>query len=325
MRARAVVLNAALSVATATWAPAVFAQGDAPTTEDRNAAAKDFADGDHAFKNGDYRAAAESYEAAYKILPHHAALWNAARSWHRAGDLPRAANLYAKYLQEAPPSARDRNSAIKALNELSPKVAHLQIHATDVQGVKVDGVPVQASDVYVTPGAHVVEGQTRDGRNVRQSQNVEAGDTVSVALLAPASAASALVAPLSTPAESQQTGPSHGWSPIIVYFGGAVTAVLAGITVWSGIDTLQRKDAFDQTPTQSGLDVGRQAQTRTNVLIVATAGVGVATGLAAIFLVDWHARSDGKTDSSPPPPASAGLRDVRLGVGPGALLLQGAF
>jgi hypothetical protein len=102
-----------------------------------------------------------------------------------------------------------------------------------------------------------------------------------------------------------------------------VTLVLTGITVWSGIDTLQRKDTFDQTPTQSNLDVGKQTQTRTNILIAATAGVGALTAAAAIFLVDWHGGSP-PGDASPPP-KDASLRHVRVGLGPGTLLLQGDF
>jgi hypothetical protein len=323
MRKRAVALGTTLcvGVAIASWSPLAAAQ-DAPSTDDRNEAGKDFADGDRAFKAGDYRAAAQAYEAAYKLMPHHAALWNAARSWHRAGDLPRAANLYAQYLQEAPASARDRNNALKALKELSPKLAHLEIHATDVQGVKVDGAAIRGTDVYVTPGAHVVEGQTRDGRAVRQSQNADGGQTVSVALVAPDVPAVPAPAQAAPPPEEPRS--SKKWSPIVVYFGGAVTLVLAGVTVWSGVDTLQRKDTFDKAPTQANLDVGMQTQTRTNVLIAATAGVGVLTAAAAVFLVDWHGSSGPERDGSPPA-AGAIFHDVKWGAGPGSLVVQGSF
>src|SRR5258708_39824655 len=79
-----------------------FAQGEGVSTasaDDRRQAAKDFADGDRAFKEGDYRGAAVAYERAYARVPHHSALWNAARAWQRAGELARAANHYAHYLR----------------------------------------------------------------------------------------------------------------------------------------------------------------------------------------------------------------------------------
>ena len=327
MLARAVVLSVALVAGTTALAAPAWAQGGSgATTEDRKQAAKEFADGDRAFKNGDFKAAAEAYERAYRALPHYSALWNAARAWYRASDYPRAANLYSKYLDEAPANARDRNNAIKALKELSEKLAHLQIHATDVQDVKVDGDAVSATDVYVTPGAHVVEGHTSDGKSVRQAQNVEAGSTVSVALMPAAATATTTAPPPPPPTAEPDKKKSHGLSPIVVVFGGAVTGVLGGITIWSGLDTLQQKDTFDQTPSQSNLDVGKQKQTRTNILIGATIGAGVLTAVAAVFLVDWKGSSSNKKDESPAEPAGASaIRNVRVGVGPGSMLVQGEF
>jgi len=325
MHTRPVVLGAALVVTAAAMTRPAHAQADGATTDDRKKqAGKDFADGDRAFKAGDFRGAAEAYERAYKRLPHHSALWNAARSWHRAGDLPRAANLYARYLDEAPASARDRNNAQKALTELAARLGHLQIHAAGLAGVKVDGDPVSTSEVYVTPGAHVVEGQASDGHTARQSQNVEPGDTVSVALVAPGGDAPA---PTPTAAAPPSAVPpsSRTWSPIVVYFGGAVTLALAGVTVWSGVDTLGQKDTFDKNPTRQNLDTGLQSQTRTNSLIAATAAVGILTGVAAVFLVDWHGgHASGATDGAAPP-KDATSRALRWGVGPGSVVLQGEF
>jgi hypothetical protein len=303
-----VATAAALAVA-----PAARAQGVATAgADDRRQAAKDFADGDRAFKDGDYRQAAESYERAYARVPHHSALWNAARSWHRAGELARAANLYARYLREAPAGARDRNSAQRAMNELSGRLARIEVHATDVADVQVDGQPLAGPSVFVTPGAHVVSGHAADGRAVRQSQSVEAGDVVSVALVPPP--APGVPAP-PPPAPAPERRASRGWSPIVVYFGGAVALALAGITVWSGIDTLQQKDAFDKAPTQNNLDVGRQKETRTNVLIAASAGVAALTAVTAFVLVDWHASTE-KRETGPA---------VQVGAGLGSLVLRGTF
>lgn len=315
MNARATgVLGAALFVALTASAAVgtrrAWAQtAPAASAEDRRQAAKDFAEGDRAFKDGDFRQAAESFERAYHRVPHHSALWNAARAWHRAGELARAANLYARYLREAPPNARDRNSAQRAVNDLSTRLARLEIHATDdIGSLKLDGEPLDARSVFVTPGAHVVEGRTRDDRPVREAQTVEPGDVVSIALAPPA-----VLAPKEPPPAPPAAHPAHGWSPIIVYFGGALTLALAGITVWSGIDTLQQKDAFDRSPTQNNLDVGRQKESRTNVLIAATSGVAALTALTAFVLVDWHGAGSHEGAS------------VQLGAGPGSLVLRGGF
>src|SRR5262249_30884250 len=75
------------------------------TAEARREAARKFGDATRAFDAGDYRRAGEGFEAAYQLAPHEDPLWNGARAWHLAGDLARAANLYARYLREAPPNA----------------------------------------------------------------------------------------------------------------------------------------------------------------------------------------------------------------------------
>jgi hypothetical protein len=289
------------------------------TADDRKQAAADFAEGDRAFKDGDFRRAAEAYEHAYQRVPHHSTLWNSARAWHHAGELARAANLYARYLREAPANARDRNSAQSALTELAGKLARLEIHATDVSSVQVDGQPLDAPSLFVTPGAHVVEGRTRDDRAVRQEPTVAAGDVVSIALVAPAAPSRGTPPP--PPPPPPPPGPtvdrrSHGWPPAVVYVGGAATVVLAGFTVWSGLDTVQQKNSFVQSPSQSSLDSGRSKEVRTNVLIGATAGVAALTALTAVVLVDWHGSSSHEKNAEP---------RVELGAGVGSLLLWGQF
>jgi hypothetical protein len=323
-RAPACVLVLALATPCATqavWIRTARAQPPPTTTaDDRRQAAKDFAEGDRSFAQGDYQHAAEAYDRAYKRVPHHDVLWNEARAWHRARELARAANTYARYLREAPAGARDRNSAQKALGELSTKLALLEIHADGLTAVVVDGRTVDGQSVYVTPGEHVVEGRTGDGKAVRQTPDVHAGDDVSVALVAPPEAPAPPPPPAPTPS-------SRTWSPLVVIGGGAATTVLAGLTVWSGLDTLSAKNAFQQDPTRVDLlDSGRQKETRTNVLLAATAGVGVLTGVAAAFFVDWHPQA--RTDPKDQRPAGALQPDgtqLRLGVGPGSITLQASF
>lgn len=342
MHRRARVLAAALSLATLLVTEVVAercagAQATASATataEERRLAAKDFVEGDHAFKEGDFRHAAECYERAYHRVPHYSALWNAARSWDHAGEPARAANLYARYLREAPPKARDRNSAQRLLRALSNRLARLEVHATDVTDVRVDGAPVDGPSVYVTPGEHVIEGKTSDGTVVRQPSSVQAGDVVSIALVPPAPgsavASATTAAPGATPPAAssapsgssptapdqappeEQPSSSRHWSPVFVYFGGAVTLALGGITVWSGIDTLQQKDNFDRNPTQANLDSGKDKEIRTNVLIGATAAVGVVTAVTALFLIDWKGHGRGESN-------------VQLGAGLGSLLVRGEF
>lgn len=279
-------------------------------SDDRKTGQREFAEGQRAFAKRDYRHAAESFESAYKHAPHPDALWNAARSWARAGEKARAANLYAKYLDQAPAKARDRNSATDALRDLSSQLAKLEIHATDVEDVTVDGDAVEGSSVYVTPGTHVIQGH-HGGEDVQKSQEAAAGAVVSVALVPPP--------PPPKPSEPPPEHRSHGISPGWVIAGVALTAGAGATLAWSGIDTLNEKKSFTAMPTQEKLEAGRTKQLRTNVMIGVTAGLGAITlGLAA-FAVDWHrwdkAKKEDKDDD----------KEVSVSVGPGSLLLRGKF
>lgn len=306
-----------------TPAAAAFAQSTSETSpDDRRQAAQDFAEGDRAFKTGDYRGAAEAYERAYRRVPHHSALWNAARAWHRAGELTRAANLYARYLREAPPNSRDRDSAQRSLNEISSRLARLEIHATDVGDVRVDGQPLEGTVIYVTPGAHVVEGHSSDEHVVRQEQNVRAGDTVSVALVPPntPTVAAPTQPPSSVTPPPKPNPATEGWAGLpkwTIYGGAGLTAVLAGLTVASGIDTNSQKTTFTNDPTQSNLDSGLDKEHRTNILLGITGGVAALTAVAAIFFVDWEGAPDAERHEPPP--------QVMFGVGPGSMMLRGEF
>src|SRR5690606_31868700 len=120
----------------------------------------------------------------YRLVPHHAPLWNAGRAWQRAGELTRAANTYAKYLREAPPEAPDRNKAITGLKEISPKLAHGRLHGTEVTDITADGQPVEAGEIYLLPGTHVFEGK-HGGETIRVTETIAAGESVSVAVVPP--------------------------------------------------------------------------------------------------------------------------------------------
>jgi hypothetical protein len=248
-------------------------------------AARQFAEGTRAFKAGDYRRAGESFEAAYATKPHHAPLWNGARSWHRAGELVHAANLYEQYLREAPPDAPDRDNATAALREVSQRTGRVELHAASgVRRPRIDGKEVVEPVLHVAPGEHVAEGDS-DAGPLRKTFDVGAGARVSVTLT-PAPAAVSEVPPRPPPPAAPE--PSSGLPPVVVLAGGVLTVAGGALTAWSGLDTVSQRDAFLGDPTQSRLDDAFSSQTRTNVLLGTTIGVAAITGVIAIFFTDWR-------------------------------------
>ncbi|WP_437957515.1 hypothetical protein WME76_40380 [Sorangium sp. So ce119] len=315
-----------------------------PRPDDARAAARAFEEGERAFRAGDFARAAAAFEAAYRAAPHASPLWNAARSWHRAGEIGRAANLYARYLREAPPDAPDRDAATAALGRIAPRLGRIDVYAPGARDVRVDEVPVEGASVHVNPGSHVVAGEV-DGQVLRRTEVIGAGEVRSVALVAPAPRepatalqdppaprpqAAAPAAPSTTPAAAAPGAgaPSAAapgaappparrpLSPAAVIVGAAVTALGAGLTVASGLDTIAARDAFDAAPTEENLAAGRGKQRRTNVLLGASIGLGALTGAAAIWLVEW---------GTPAAPPSAARHALALSLGPARLTLGGVF
>jgi hypothetical protein len=303
----------------------------ASQSADARAASRKFAEGERAFRSGDVTRAAEAFEAAYALAPHPDALWNAARAWHRAGEIARAANLYAKFLREAPASAPDRNSATTNLVQLSSRLGRLEIHASSVADVRVDDRAIEGTIVYVHPGQHIVRARRGD-QPLEETQTVRAGEVVSVAFAPPPSAPAALTAPAPpsspaleapagatprpaapapalTPAPATAERARSGWSPVVVWLGAGLSVAAGAVTAWSGFDTLSERDAFLSSPSQGELDSGRDKQLRTNVALGITGGLAALTAVTALFLVDWH---------------GAGARG-QVGLGPGSVGMRGSF
>lgn len=253
-----------------------------PTAEDREAA-KAFVEGQRAFTAGDFRRAASAFETAYARKPHHASLWNAARSWQKAGEDLRAVNLLERYLHEAPPDAPDRDSATAALADVGKRVGRVELHFVGVDEGRLDGEITTVTKVYVAPGEHVMSGSAA-GKPVRKVFTVESGQLLSVTLAAPDDKQAAVASP---PPPTK----AHGLPPWTVAVGGGLviaSGVLSGV---SGFDTVDKRDAFLDDPTQPRLDDAFASQTRTNVLLGTTAGVALVTAVIAAFFVDWKAEA----------------------------------
>lgn len=264
--------------------------------EGRRDAARAFAESTRAFDAGDYRRAAEGFEAAYALAPHEDALWNAARAWERAGEEARAANAYAHYLREAPPGARDRAAATSALKALSVKLARVELHVgAGVDEVSIDEDAVNGTTVFLVPGTHVFRANGKRGP-IETQHTLRAGETTSVVLAAPFEPTRAPTTAPTSPAalRPDTTEPTRrrGWSPTIVWIGGGLAVAVGALATWSGLDTLSALHAFEAAPTEELLASGRTKQLRTNLLIGGAAGLAVLTSAAALWLVDWQ---DGST------------------------------
>ncbi|HYP89364.1 MAG TPA: hypothetical protein VEQ59_14455, partial [Polyangiaceae bacterium] len=151
-------------------------------------------------------------------------------------------------------------------------------------------------------GAVTVRAGWSDNRSDSRRVQAEAGGSGEVAFTAPeVAAAPPVVKEQEPPAPAQAEPPPaevdeskfSGWSPAVFYAGAGLTAVLVGVTVWSGIDTIDNPGADKVKAVCASEDCqlyqdGLGRQHRTNALVGVTLGVGAATAVIGIFATDWH-------------------------------------
>ncbi len=287
----------------------------APRTPARKSGAEaDVSKANKALAARSFGAAAEGFEAAYEKDRNPKWLFEAARARQRNGDLAQAATHYARFLESAPESDKRRATAKRELASIGPKVGRLEIKAEGASLVTVDGAAIDATSaapIYVSPGGHLVE--ARFGEEIaKESATARAGEAVTVVLTPPAPPpppAEAVATPVldDKPATKERRKPLP---PLAVWIGAGATVVAGGLTIVSGLDVLHQKDAFDAERSRANLDAGKDKQLRTNILIGVTGAAAVLTGVAAIWLVDWHRGSASK---------------IEVGAGPSSITIRGAF
>lgn len=312
-----------------------------PTPAQIKVAAEAFDRGREAYKAEEYVEAAEQFEKADSNAPSSAALELAIRARDKAGELDRAATLMAlalrrhpddgNFLKIAPDLSRRAGEALFELNVTCDQPCDLT-----VGGKLIHGAPDIERRLYLTPGALTVRAGWSDNRSDSRQVQADKGGKGEIAFAAPVTAAAqamgkepdepAAQAPRAGDATRDQ-GPakSSGWSPAVFFVGAGLTAVAGGVTIWSGIDTVNNPgtEAVERECAGEGescqlYQEGLSKQRRTNVLIGVTAGLGVATALVGLLATDW---SGGKSAAAP----SAKLERPRLDIGPWATLDAGGL
>lgn len=278
--------------------------------EDVAAASAAFSEAQRAQLRGDYSRAAEFFELADQSAPSPAALRSAIRNREAAGQEVRAATLALRALERYPNDRETRELAEGTLSKLTPKLTKVKVTCDEpcqliVDGGLVTSAPVKEQDFFVTPGAHALEGRWSGRPALTRSLQGAAGDTLEVALEAPPApppepepvtlpaTAATSQGPTTessvtlTPLEAPPPYSRSGLSPAVFWTGVVLTAASGAALTWSGLDTLEKRDAYVANPTRERYDEGTKLELRTNVLAATTAVLGVSTILIGAFATDW--------------------------------------
>jgi hypothetical protein len=317
------------------------AQGDEPTPAELKAAAEAFDRGREAYKEEHFAEAAEQFERADGSAPSATALGLAIKARDKAGDLDRAGTLASLALERYPDDPEIQKIAPDVLQRAGASLFELKITCSEpcelADGTKiVHGVAAKQRTVFLTEGAHSLRAGFPDGRSESKSVDatVAGSGQLSFAGSAPEAAEAPQepepepVAPPPEPPKDEAPKSSGGLPPVLFFAGLGATAVAGGITIWSGLDTVNNPGA-DRVKAEcvkgdqecSIYKDGRARQMRTNILIGVTATLGVATGVVGA-LVNW---GGGSTEASTD--EAKGLRvEPWLAVGDGATVgARGTF
>lgn len=252
------------------------ARAQSPPPDESAIASQLFRAGAAAFERSDYAAAARAFEESNAHVPRGAALYNAALAWDEAKQIERAADGYAAALARPELEPRDAAEARKRLAVLEPKLGRVAITAPvggkiSIAHAERRAIPVE---VHVLPGRYDARVESADGTSVTRSVELAAGATTSIAVDVPPAQRVVIFPPRETaraPA-ADESDPKLTWG--IVGLGAG--AVLAGSSVFFGVQALDARDAFVASgeTSERAHDQSSTFRTAANVAWISAAVVG---------------------------------------------------
>jgi tetratricopeptide (TPR) repeat protein len=316
--------------ASASWVPLLIAalcsggaQAQAPAPVSAPAAAEADAlilQGLKLREQGQDAQALELFERAQELAPTPRALAQRALAEQALGDWVQAD----VHLREAlaaggdPWIAQHRVALDGALAVIGDHLGQLQINGgLDGAELRLDGqlvgrLPLLAP-LRVVVGRPLLEVTLPGHYPVRREITIKAGSlsTESIELAkvpAQPPAASTRVEQSAAMAGAEQTASDQrkggGLPPAVFWSAAGVTAVVGGVALWSGLNTVAKNDAYENyadpernpsatsEETERGFEAARSAQTRTNVLLAGTAVAAAATLAIGLFFTDWAASAE---------------------------------
>jgi len=309
-----------------------LAQADVsePTPEQVRLAAEAFDLGRQSYKDGRFAEAAEQFERADASAPSATALELALRSRDKAGDLDRAGTLAALALARYPNDENIAKIAPEVIERARAELFELSVTCGQpceiADGTKlVHGTAATTRTLFLAPGTHSLRAGFQGGRTEAKDVEATAGASGNVDFAtAVDTKAEPDEAPEPTPPPSPPPNPDadrkakqgHGLPPFVFWAAAGATVVAGGVTVWSGIDTVNNPGADKVKAECAAGDQncalykqGRSAQLRTNVLLGVTGALAIGTTVLAAVGIDWGG-------SHAPAPAGEDAGEAKLELTP---------
>jgi len=299
---------ASLAFALVTAASGVTVAHAAPSDADKILAKQAYDRGLEAHKKGDLKKAAEEFNKADTLAPSAVALQAALDAAIDADDVALGAELLERSKREpAPPGLA--SSITAAHMKFRGRAGRVRVKCPGGSSclAKLDDRPIEPEKIaWATTGQHTVVVQVDGGDAQTKLIDVNADQVIDVAPSAKKGAEPA-VRPAPAPVDNSQ--PSSGepvsvkhdvdggkkLPPIFVYAGIGATILGAGATAFFAIDTSNKHSDFENagceranfTNCQDLQEEGESAQRLTNILLVGTGVIAIATVVVGVVLTDW--------------------------------------
>jgi len=268
-----------------------------------------FEAGGRAFEKGDFESARQAFENALALRPHPVIRYNLALCWLREGKPSAAVRELSLVLADSATDPDLRSRSERDLHAAEHNLAHVTFELSDPEHevLEVDAAPVAAGvrELALDPGAHHVRIVSGASVLLDQDLDLATGERVELRVGERSRRIDVLVVPGAKPEPKPPVTPvtDHATRPLApVWFiaGASATAVLAGLTVWSGINTQRSFDDYQRrlpSLSQSAADQlvsdGHGRELRTNLLLSGTLLCAAGTAALGIWFVDFggHAKA----------------------------------
>jgi len=305
--------------------------------------------GTTAYLGEDFASAARWFEMANDLAPAAPALLQAIRAHRRAGNPLRAATLSLRLIHRFPEAEAEVTEAQSVIDALGEQFVRVEVTCDGECAVDLDGTLVGTPSFFLDPGTeHRVSAAFDTGQAEAQTVTGSPGQTETLHFVAPEPSFDAppqggeddnpVITVGSGSGSSAGSGSDStdddggGLGPGLFVTTLGLTVVSGVILAWSGVDTLNAADEYEQVAAEERaagqldfprasqmLEDGQSKETRTNALIGVTAGLAALTLVFAI-VTDWGG-SDDDADARVRPSGGVLAGDQRGGV----LGLEGAF
>jgi hypothetical protein len=297
---------------------------------DQASAEKNFRAGQQAYAQGNDRAAAVAFEAAFRDDPHGSAIYNAALARQLAGDAERAADDFDAALVQhernvAELTGVQATDARNRLRALEATLGRIDVSAPNGAMVSLpSSEPIRApARIHVAPGSYSVHIAWPNGQSVDRPVKVGQGQVVALGVTPPDEAPAP--SPDARPAPAEEASPSsghRGWTYAAAGVGGAgiVVGIVTGAMTLADKQTEEKycgasMNGITRCTNAQGVSAGNQGVTTGLVSTIGfvAGGAGIA---AAVILWLTEPRSKPKAEQSAwlPFVAGDGAHEAVVGV-----------